>query len=357
MSENSTADFKTTNLEIDFDIGGVRYRAELIIDKVEKDNVNIPETEDLRQNDEMDDMQHNVQGNENENPDQSMRHTIKFCAGPKSVSLSRVLSPEGELEFRKTGDGVDDDDITEFAENWIMRVAPLFITEQGMIELNLDFLGLMQFLELVSYFAPIQEPFPTSEYDVGDENPFQPEDPTSTSKDPSTSSEDTSMVNKDKGNFDGMNKHVIEDLDDMIGRVKEDMAQQIDKVQENINEMIIIHMNEGEIDGEMRKEAIEKTGDMVKEKLNEVKEHINKDIDDMSGHVKDHIDDIICKVKENLDEMKDKLKVEDSIVDENKVIETYEDASSSSEDSTSGSEDSTPAYKDPTSRSEDPNNQ
>ena len=42
MSENSTADFKTTNLEIDFDIEGVRYRAELIIDKVEKDNVNIP---------------------------------------------------------------------------------------------------------------------------------------------------------------------------------------------------------------------------------------------------------------------------------------------------------------------------
>ena len=256
MSENSTAHFKTTNLEIDFDIGGVRYRAELIIDKVEKDNVNIPETEDLRQNDEMDDMQHNVQGNENENPDQSMRHTIKFCAGPKSVSLSRVLSPEGELEFRKTGEGVEDDDITKFAENWIMRVAPLFITEQGMIELNLDFLGLMQFLELVSYFAPIQEPFQTSEYDVGDENPFQPEDPTSTSEDLSSE------------------------------------------------------------------------------------------------------DEFLESVKANEDEYLESVKAsEDAIDDENKVIETDEDASSSSEDSTSGSEDPTPAHKDPTSRSEDPNNQ
>ena len=125
MTENSTADFKTTNLEIDVDIGGLRYRAELIIDKVDiadEDNMNITEEEDLDQNDEMDD---NEPGNEN--PDQALRHTIKLSAGPKSVSFSRVLSPDGELEFRKSGDDVEDDDITEFALNWNMRVAQVII--------------------------------------------------------------------------------------------------------------------------------------------------------------------------------------------------------------------------------------
>ena len=84
---------------------------------------------------------------------QADRHTIKFCTGTRNVSFVRVLSPGGEVEFSQSGENVEEDNIIEFANNWIVRVSSAMVDEQGLLEVDLDFLGLMNFFELLAHFA------------------------------------------------------------------------------------------------------------------------------------------------------------------------------------------------------------
>ena len=130
MAENN-ADIESTNLKIEVDIGGVSYRTELI-----KEMVNIVPMDQEDENIEV----------------QEMKETVKFYRGEEGVSFSRVgWYSGGEIEFSKSGDLVEDDDVIDFADNWIEVVK-----KKGFIENDPDYVEIMNFVKFLPYFATDQ---------------------------------------------------------------------------------------------------------------------------------------------------------------------------------------------------------
>ena len=92
-------------------------------------------------------------GQEDENIEvQEMKETVKFYRGEEGVSFSRVgWYSGGEIEFSKSGDLVEDDDVIDFADNWIEVVK-----KKGFIENDPDYVEIMNFVKFLPYFATDQ---------------------------------------------------------------------------------------------------------------------------------------------------------------------------------------------------------
>ena len=91
----------------------------------------------------------------------SNKKKVKFSAGPKSATFEKVLLPDGGVEITKSGENLEDEDIIEFANDWIDRA-------RGHVDLLWglpSILRLIDYDEITSHFEALENAIENSDAD------------------------------------------------------------------------------------------------------------------------------------------------------------------------------------------------